>query len=460
MEISLRLGPLQAEGYKIHRSGVHWLCESGQMCRAHQIVAYYSLSLVPTGVHRRGSAPFREERELQVACAPRVGGRLIFDSAAAPGGYVDIMGVAEWDADTVLGRLEIDGSTGDVDEEAGQLRLLLLAGRRMTPLVDLHAGLLPGWHGRSRAWWSEEGETPVTLLALGLCDVTGVILGEQNAFLEVFRSETAPSHFVFIPDHPITPAAPVLLDQLERTEAQSRAIAADIHAGLSKAGAVPTADDWMFAGTMTSVLQRNPIRETYDLLSASGVKRSGPAEAVLLSLHAESSTILRHKTLGYRLHVLDHHLKAAGPVIRNWLATAFESVQRKSKDIQTDYEELIDAIEKATGAHVIILNRMSTSGNENISSYAPFDSPLSGTLANIASKELNLILHDVAATRNVSIVDVDAIAADYGGGEHLPDGVHQSGPMQDILRAEILHILKGLRRGTESAIRSGDFKLD
>jgi len=88
---------------------------------------------------------------------------------------------------------------------------------------------------------------------------------------------------------------------------------------------------------------------------------------------------------------------------------------------------------------------MSTSGDENISTYAPFDSPLSGTLANIASKELNLMLHDVAANRSISIVDVDAIAADIGGGEHLPDGVHQSREMQQILRSEILHILNDLR---------------
>jgi hypothetical protein len=88
---------------------------------------------------------------------------------------------------------------------------------------------------------------------------------------------------------------------------------------------------------------------------------------------------------------------------------------------------------------------MSTSGDESISTYAPFDPPMSGILANIASKELNLMLHDLAAGRNVALVDVDAIAADIGGGEHLPDGVHQSRAMQDILRAEILHVLDDLR---------------
>ncbi len=436
---------MKAEGYKIHRSGVRWLCEPGQLCRANQVVAYFNLSLEPAGTRPGGPLPFAEERELQVVCAPRVAGRLKYDLAAAPGGYLSILGFHGWDADAVLAHLEVDGSAVELDDASGTLRLLMLAGRRMTPLVDVHSGLLPGWNGRSRGWWCENGEKPLTLLSLGICDVTGVVMGEQCAFLEMFGSETAPTQCVFIPDHPIAPCAPVLLDQLERTPAQFQAISDAIQVNLTKAGTTMTADDWMFAGTMLSVLQRPPLRETYDLLSGSGLSRVGPPDAVLLSLHAEPPAILRHKTLGYRLHILRHHQTAAGPAIRNWLANAFEPVRRTTDDIKADYEKLIDAIGKTTGARVIILNRMSTSGDENISSYAPFDSPLSATLANIASKELNLMLHDIAAGRNVSILDVDAIAADIGGGEHLPDGVHQSKALQDILRGEILYFLRDLR---------------
>jgi len=445
MEIPLRLGPLKADGYRIKRSGVRWLCEPGQMCRANQVVAYFNLSMESTGARPGGSSPFGEERELQVACAPRVEGRLKYDFAAAPGGYLSILGFNSWDADAVLGHLEIGGASNDQDGDPGRLRLMLLAGRRMAALVDVHSGLLPGWHGRCRSWWCEEGERPVTLLSLGICDVTGVIMGERCAFLEMFRAEREPRQFVFVPDHPVAPAAPVLLDQLERTPAQFKAMSADLQTGLYKARAVPTADDWLFAGAMLSTQQYCPIRENYDLLSPSGLTRSGSADAILLSLNSEPPAILRHKTLGYRFHVLQHHQTAAGPVIRNWLANAFESVGRTTDDIKADYEKLFNAIEKTTGARVIILNRMSTSAEENISSYAPFDAPMSATLANIASKELNLMLHDVAAGRNVAIVDVDAIAAEIGAGEHLPDGIHQSGVMQDVLREEILHFMRDLK---------------
>jgi hypothetical protein len=445
-KIPLRLGPLLADGYTIHRSGVRWLCEPGQMCSANQAIAYFNLSVERVGgASPAGTAPFGEERELQVVCAPRVSGRVTYDSTSTPGGYLSILSVNRWDSETVLGQLEIDDAAVDPSKDPGRLRLLLLAGRRMTPLVDVHSGLLPGWNGRSRGWWSEHAEPPITLLSLGICDITGVIMGERCAFLEMFAAEPAATQLVFIPDHPIAPAAPVLLDQLHRTPADFRAILTDLHAGLSKSGIVPTADDWMFAGTMLSVMERSPLRDTYDLLSDSGLTRSKPADAVLLSLHAEPAALLRHRTLGYHLHVLRHHQTAAGPAVRHWLATAFEPVQRTVASIKTDYEKLIDGIQKATGARVLVLNRMSTSGDEDISTYAPFDAPLSATLANIASKELNLMLHDVAANRDLSIIDLDAIAADIGGGEHLPDGIHQSKAMQDLLRQEILISLDDLR---------------
>jgi hypothetical protein len=445
MEIPLRLGPLKADGYRIYRSGVRWLREPGEMCRANQVVAYFNLSVESTGALPGGPSPFGGEREFQVACASRVGGRLRYDTASAPGGHVSVTAFNAWDADSELGHLEMDGTSGEQDDDPGSLRLLMLTGRRMAAFVDAHSGLLPGWHSRSRGWWCDEGEKPITLLSLGICDVTGVILGESCAFLEMFRSEREPRQMVFVPDHPIAPAAPVLLDQLERTPAQFKAMSADLQTGLYKAGAVPTADDWLFAGTMLSTQQYCPIRENYELLSASGLTRSGPADAILLSLSAEPPAILRHKTLGYRLNFLRHRQAAAGPLIRNWLANAFESVERTIDDIKADYERLFNAIEKATGARVLILNRMSTSGKENISCYAPFDPPMSATLANIASKELNLMLHDLAAGRNVAILDVDAIAADIGAGEHLPDGIHQSRVLQNVLREEILHFMRDLK---------------
>ena len=442
--IPLRLGRLRADHHNIFRSGIRWLIQPGHHCRANQVFAYCTLSLEATSLRMIGPQPFGEEMPLHVAFAPRVAGTVLDDSGAERGGHLSNFGVEVWDADTVVAHIDTDAGP-DLDVDPRKLRLLMLAGRRMTGLADVDYGLFSGWFGRIRGWWCDEGETPLSLLSLGVCDVSGIVLGEQGSFLEMFEACLAPAQLVFVPDRPLVPAAPVLLDQLERTPAQFQAIATDMRKFLSDSKICPTADDWLVSGALLSVLQRSPIEDQYNLFTPSGTVQTKPADAVLLSLNSEPQSILRHKTLGYHVHTLRHHQAAAGPAFRAWLANDFKSVKRSVDDIRRDYERLLDAVQKVTGARAVVINRMSTSSHEDISSYAPFDAPMSDTLSSIAAKELNLMLHDLAEYRDLAIIDVDAIAAEFGGAEHLPDGVHQSGPIQAALRSEILYVLADLQ---------------
>jgi len=98
-----------------------------------------------------------------------------------------------------------------------------------------------------------------------------------------------------------------------------------------------------------------------------------------------------------------------------------------------------------TGAKLIVINRMSTSGQEDVSHYAPFDRPLSRVLSTVEAKELNLMLHDLSEERDLYLMDVDAIAAEMGGAHHVPDGVHFSGAMRSRLQDELAAILESIR---------------
>lgn len=447
-EVPIRLGQLAPDGYVLRRSGLRWLCEDGRLCQAGDIIAYCNLGLGGASVSRLASraAPFAEEaRDFQVGFAAPVSGLLRRFDESSQGGFLDRMDdFQEWRPDFVIGHIECEAE--NPSDEAGadlDAGLFFVAGRRVTELAEDRSGFLTGWHNRSRAWWGEGKAAFGTLLSLGICEQVGVIRGDGLPFLDLFEAVPGPAQTVFIPDEAQTPCAAVVTEQILRSKPAAAAIAADLAKGMLSGPAVPAPSDWIFAGCLLASLGKSPMTDHYDMLTRSGLTRTGPPDAVVLSLMAEGPIILRHKELGYAVHCV--RSRFAGPAFFEWLRSAFEPVKRTPDDIFRDYRQLIAAVRAHGDAKILIMNRMSTSGHEDVFNYAAFDRPLSDTLSTVHAKEMNLMLHDLARESAIEIVDVDAIAADLGGAAHLPDGVHASGPMQSEIRAEILHILDALR---------------
>ncbi len=443
--VPLRLGRLAAPGYDVVRSGVRWLREDGHACRAGEIVGYCNVRIAPSGGAPSGPAPFAEEgRDFQVALATRVGGRLVRAPDASRGGFIDRLAEhSVWMPDHGIGHVQCRPSERPpgVDTHGETLDLMFVAGRRVTELAEDRSGFLTGWHDRARAWWGE-GDAPVgTLLGYGICEQLGVFRGESPAFADWFAAAAGPAQVVYVPDNVLVPCAAILADQCRRTEDEAEAIRADVTRSIASGPVAPSPADWMFVGALVSALLRSPITERCDVLTRGGLRQAGVADAVVLSLNAESPMILRHRRLGYALHCHAYRMSDAGPAVRSWLERDFEIVVRTSDDVRRDYRALVDTVRERSPAGFLVMNAMSTSSFETLHSYAPFDRPLGSTLGTVRTKELNLMLHDLAREREVSIVDNDAIAADLGA-THLPDGVHNSATMQAELRGEILRILR------------------
>jgi hypothetical protein len=428
-------------------SGLRWLRGDGDLCRPNDVIAYCSIGLVPAAgspIAARGSEPFATEAlDFQVAFAPRVGGRLRRSAASTRGGLLDQLPYFQrWSPDFVIGHLEPDGDVPSSDAVAAcELRLLIGCRRRVTGLADVRTGFLTGWHDRSRAWWAD-GDGPLgTLLSTGICELAGIVRGEQGAFHEIFTAVRGPAPVVFVPDETLVPSARLLAEQFVRKPGDAQAIAVDFARALAN-GAIPaTGSDWMFAGAVMTALGRSPLSDRYDVLLRGALRRDVAVDAVVLSLHSETGMMLRHRRLGYVLKCHRFRFDEAGPGVRAWLKASFEPLERTPDEIRRDYVALIDAVRARSPVRVLVLNCMSTSGTEVIASYVPFERPMRRTLTTIRSKELNLMLHDVARERDIAIVDTDAIAAELGGGAHLPDGVHASGLLEAEVRAEILRIL-------------------
>jgi hypothetical protein len=457
--VPLRLGALPAPGYTVQRSGLRWLCDEGHLCRPGEVIAYCNVGLKPVERRPASEWPFAEEaRDFQVAFATRLGGRLHRSPETSLGGFLDqLVYYQNWMPDFAIGHVQCRPSERppgyDVDGE--NLRLLMLAGRRVTEIAEVRSGLFTGWHDRSRAWWGGEAAAFGSLLCLGICEQVGVIRGDKHAFLEIFAAASGPAQVVYCPDDVLVPSAAVLAGQLARTSAEASEIAADFSRSFAAAAVPPTPDAWVFAGAWMSALLRSPFADPCDVLTRRGLQRIEGPDAVLLSLNAESEIVLRHRRLGYALQSHDFRIAEAGPAVQAWLRAEFDRVVRTPDDIRRDYCQLIDAVRARGNTQFLVLNVISTSGHDNVDCYAPFEQPLGRTLRSVRARELNLMLHDLARERGVAIVDVDAIAAELGTERHAPDGVHCSGSMQGAIRGEILRLLdeRGVPGFASTAVR-------
>jgi hypothetical protein len=443
--VPLRLGPLAPPGFHVRRSGIRWLREDGGLCRAGEAVAFCNIGLTRNGDPREIDAPFAEEwLDVQAVLAPRIAGRIRRSEASSRGGFLDQLDHFQlWKPDFVIGQLErIDDAGPALPGAEDEVELFMTAGRRHADLAEGRQGILTGWNDRSRAWRANGDGSPGAVLSLGTCEMTGVMRGENLAFLELFEAIGGPAHAVYVADEPLAPRARVIIEQLARTESQRQAIAADLVAYFAKASPRPA--EWIFIGALLNALNRCPLGDEYDILSRTSLRRAGPADAVVLSASAESPSLLRHRRLGYAVEIHPFRAFRAGPTVRAWLDGEFEPVRRCLDDIAQDYQALIGALRAAPGLpkHVLIANMMSSAGDDDVQSYQGFDAPMGETLASIRAKDINLLLHDLAREPEVAVIDVDAIAADMGGQRNLPDGVHASGALQTEARGEILHVLR------------------
>lgn len=428
--LPLRLGPL-AGGNNVIRSGIRWLRPDGYACRAHEVVAYCNIALA--GNH----AFFGEESyDLQIALAPRVPGRIRHRAGLSMGGYADRLPVRDWREDTVWAT--IDSPLPETPSAASEAEFLFLAGRRLTGVAENRTGILSGWHDRARAWWGEGQHR--TIVAAGTCEMDGLFRGDGGYFGELFEGIAGPVQIALTQNEPLVSCAAILAEQLTRTPAQMAAIREDIAQTLLSGPVAPSGEEWAFMAALLGGLERCPINEERAMLSRSGLSRAGPAAAVCLSLTAETSRLPRHRKLGYALNFHHFRLNRAGPAIRAWLQTHFEARPRSVDDVAAHYRRLTSAEPDTV---FLVVNRLSTHRHEVIQSYQGLDGEAMAGLAAVRAKELNLMLHDLSRELpNLALVDADAIAAELGMWQHVPDGVHGSGPFYAEVRNELMRQIR------------------
>lgn len=443
--VELRLGSLTESNLRLSRSGIRWMRGDRQDFHAGDVLGYCNISLAGSAAELGAFGRIDQERlDLQVALVARFPGKLHRAPGAEYGGWHDRQELFQWNPDNVVATI----TPADGAVRAGSpVAYHFVAGRRASELAEDRSGLLTGWHDRSRAWRhgraDAAGAKTGSVLGLGSCDLFNVLRGEESAFLEMLEAAHGPAQIVDIPDRPLVHSSRIVIEQIARTHADRDSLAMAFAGALTTSPNAHSPQDWIFVAMCLQTLSRSPTSDRYDILTRSGVETTGPADAVVLTLSSEPVTRLRHKQFGFSFDCHPYRFNTLGPSLRAWFKADFERVANTVDDIRRDYLEMarllrVDCPER----QIIVLNGMSTMSDENIVSYAHHDVPLGQTLRGYRTRELNAMLDDIAAEAGIAVVDVDAIGAEMGGLKSVPDGMHQSGPMQEEIRAEILAALQ------------------
>lgn len=433
--VPVALGQLGGSAVKVTRSSLRWLCADGQPLRAGDPVALCNVAVrtAPPTV-----AFAQEEEDLRVVLVAAVAGRLRQNAAVSRGGWHDEMrGYFDWEPDRVIGTFEPDQPVADPRSVVARFGV---AGRRVSEVAEDRTGILTGWHDRKRAWRIGAGR-PGTVLGLGICELTPVLRGPDNAFLATLLAGGGLGQVVDVPDTPLVPCARTLIEQARRTDAERALIAEDFRA-LAAQIELDRMGDWIFAGTLLKALLARPMGESYEVLTEGGLEAVTP-DAMIVSVNAEGPHRYRHRRHGYSLSLHAFQRLRTGAAFRAWLAREFEVEQHPIGAVRRDVADLIRLVrETAPRRQILVLNSVAATDREDILCYDAYDPPLSLALRNVRAREINAMLHDLAAETGIAIVDADAIAAELGVHRSIPDGTHQSGEMQDVLREEILSILR------------------
>jgi hypothetical protein len=454
----LSLPALSASPLSLRRSGLNWLRRGGDLLRAREALASCYVRLAGS----RGAGlpvPLAEEQnDLQVVLAPRNPCAVHPLAELSKGGYQDLVEAGDWEEGQVV-------ASGDSVQGSGELLAMVLAGRRGFENGEGRGALLAGWHERVRGSWEGEGSGPWgTVLALGTCEQTAVFRGSDMAFLSWFARAPGPAQIVAVSDERCVHSAAVVLQHVRRTPAEAVAITEAVFSWIHERvgvagpddfaafapqaargtlqGRWPPAQDLLFAMHLQAeAVATSPILECSQTLTRRGLVDLPPPNAIALTLGSEVAPHFRHRRTGWIIALHGFRFGSfIGPGVIEWLRRDFERVPRTVADVERDLAALADEVKARTGALLVVQNLIASCAADRISNYAWLGEEFSQSVP-VFGNEANLMLGGLTRRHNISMIDSDALAAEFGV-QHCPDRFHASGELLEAQRTEYHRVLR------------------
>jgi hypothetical protein len=170
--------------------------------------------------------------------------------------------------------------------------------------------------------------------------------------------------------------------------------------------------------------------------------RKDPADVVVLSLQPEvAQPLWKHRQQGYLFCPTPRWVESWNPSQKKWFQEQFALMGTISPaQAKENLHRLIREIKQRLGAHVIIYNCSSVDPEDHVANYHG----LNADPAALRIHKLNLALMQLSIQEGISIIDVDRLVAELGGGQHVVRAMTYSGAALETIGKEFLRVLEDI----------------
>jgi len=425
MSHTISFGQLNLSEHFVQRSGLRWIASNGQHCKQGAPLAYCNILIIKKG----GSSIFKtdESRDLQVVFLCPASGTLKIGEHTSFGGIIDQRPYYfPWDEHEPIGQLTQDVTQPSSNNLAADI--VFTVGRRYANFAENRNGLSSGWFQSTRSWKGDCQKITRTLLALGSCEIINTLRGDQIANLDALNLLPGNNQIIVVPDGIHIPSATIIHEQINRSAVEYESLATNFSQSIKALDTPCQAEDYLFYGDLLSSLARNLVFEKNVTFTRSGEQEHHQVDVVITSLMSQQRRIFRNKALGYSIAIHDWRINELGNHPKEWLRDNFESITRGPNQIGESLKLLSQSL--GPKVRLLVANLPPNPKNPPITKYDQFDSQTFHEIWSVSRHEHNVMLDDLADQGFLEVIDLEAMCAEYGVAENVPDGVHMSNAVQ------------------------------
>jgi hypothetical protein len=242
-----------------------------------------------------------------------------------------------------------------------------------------------------------------------------------------------------VPDGILVPSASIIQEQISRSAAESENLIQNFSDSIKASPTPCKPEDYLFYGDLLTSISRNPVFEKSITFTRTGIHEHHQADVVITSLMSQQRRIFRNKAHGYSIAIYDWRLGRLGNHPKQWLRDNFEPITRNADQIGESFKSLSQAL--GSKVRFLVANLPPNPKNSPVIKFDQFDDQTFHEIWSVSRLEHNLLLDDLAEQGYLEVIDLEAICAEHGVIENVPDGVHMSSAVQLEVIREIGRIL-------------------